>query len=182
MLGHHEYKGLWWTPGNEDGKLTGDLTVRKGSAELEVIGDFGRELLAETARVKSYSSNLADQPRVLGVSVEGKPITLEMVSERGHSVNLPGLPISKYRAGVALIGKHFEEGESVAFVKSQSQRPISTRGPGCLASTRASASKNSTIPGLMHSRLSTFATRRQMRFGYLSLAIWPQPSPINCAP
>jgi hypothetical protein len=115
MLEHEMYKGLWWIPENEDGKLTGDLTVRKGKAELEVIGDFGRELLAETARVKSYSPNLADQPRVLGISVDGKPITLEMVSERGHSVNLPGLPISKYGAGVALIGKHFEKGESVTF-------------------------------------------------------------------
>jgi ApeA-like protein len=50
----HEYKGLWWLPSDETEKLSGTLTVTKGEAELELIGHFGHELLAETERERTY--------------------------------------------------------------------------------------------------------------------------------
>lgn len=115
MLGHHEYKGLWWSPHEEEKKLGGTLSVNKGKAELEVIGDFGRELLSENPKEKSYSLNLADRPRIIGVSTDGKPITLEHLSERGHTMHFPGLPTSRYGAAVSLVGKHFSPEEEVAF-------------------------------------------------------------------
>jgi len=137
MLELHEYKGLWWLPEDEDGKVAGDLSIAKGKAELEVIGDFGRELLSQTAREKSYSGDLADQPRVLGVSADGKPVTLETVSERGHTVNFPGLPVSRYGAGVTLVGKHFGQGEKITFDE------IAIRATDLNAWTRVSGFKTS---------------------------------------
>jgi len=54
-----EFKGLWWLPTRADERLAGTLTITKGGASLEVIGDFGHQLL----------------------STDGKGITLE-----GHQV------------------------------------------------------------------------------------------------
>jgi hypothetical protein len=70
-------KGLWWLPSDDAEKLPGTLTVTKGAAALELIGHFGHELLSETQTEKIYSLDLAEQPRIVGMSTGGKPITLE---------------------------------------------------------------------------------------------------------
>jgi hypothetical protein len=111
----HEYKGLWWLPGDDDEALSGTAVIADGSAELEVVGDFGRALLSETAREKQYSLDLEDKPRVLGIAANGKEITLEGLAERGHTVHLPGLATARYQADVAVVGKHFPASEEITF-------------------------------------------------------------------
>lgn len=116
MLETHEYMGVWWLPGQtENESLTGTVSVVAGKTELEVMGSFGRELLSETARSRQYSLSLEDKARVLGISTDGKKVTLEDLSERGSTVNLPGIETARYGAAAALVGKHFSAEEDVAF-------------------------------------------------------------------
>lgn len=111
----HEYKGLWWLPKDETEKLSGTLTVTKGRAALELIGHFGHELLSETEREKTYSLDLAEQPRIVGLSTNGKPITLEGHQAAPHTVSFPGIATATYMRNVALIGKQFADEEDIGF-------------------------------------------------------------------
>ncbi len=115
MVEAHEYKGLWWLPSDETEKLSGTLIVTKGEAALELIGHFGHELLSETKREKTYSLDLAEQPRIVGLSTSGKPITLEGHRVANHAESFPGIPIATYKRNVALIGKQFADGEDIGF-------------------------------------------------------------------
>ena len=114
MLDTHEFKGRWFLPNPEAKALPGTLTVERGGADLELMGDFGHELLSETTREKTYSLDPSDQLRVLGSSSDGKDITLEKVSSRGYRVSIPGGPIAHYTARAILVGKHFAEGDPIA--------------------------------------------------------------------
>lgn len=111
----HEYKGLWWLPSDEIEKLSGTLTVTNGEGALELIGHFGHELLSETAREKTYSLDLEEQPRIVGLSTDGKPITLEGDRAFPHTESFPGVPTVTYKRNVTLVGKHFADGEEIGF-------------------------------------------------------------------
>lgn len=115
MVATHEYRGLWWLPSDDAEKLPGTLTVIKGAAALELIGHFGHELLSETEREKTYSLHLAEQPRIVGMSTGGKPITLEGHRAAPHTVSLPGIATATYERNVTLIGKQFADGEDIVF-------------------------------------------------------------------
>jgi hypothetical protein len=115
VLDTREYKGLWWLPGDESERLAGTLTITNGEAALELLGHFGRELLSETERERAYSLELADQPRIVGLSTDGKAITLEGDRGAPFTENIPGIPISTYRRNVTLIGKRFADGEEIGF-------------------------------------------------------------------
>jgi hypothetical protein len=115
VVGEHEYRGLWWVPGDGAEKLPGTLTVHKGEAALELIGTFGHQLLSEKATEKTYSHDLAERPRIVGMSTDGKPITLEGHRAAPHSMSFPGIPTSTYKRNVALIGKEFADGEEIGF-------------------------------------------------------------------
>jgi hypothetical protein len=109
----HEYRGLWWLPSDESQRLSGTLTVTKGGAALELIGHFGYELLSETETQNTYSLALAEQPRIVGLSTTGKPITLEGHRVANHRENFPGIPTAIYKRNVTLIGKQFAEAEEI---------------------------------------------------------------------
>jgi hypothetical protein len=111
----HEYKGLWWLPSDDAEKLPGTLTVTKGAAALELIGHLGHELLSETQTEKTYSLDLAEQPRIVGMSTGGKPITLEGHQAAPHTVSFPGIATATYKRNVTLIGKQFADGEDIGF-------------------------------------------------------------------
>lgn len=111
----HEHKGLWWLPTNESATLSGTLIITKGGAALELIGHFGHELLSETEGEKTYSLDLAEQPRIVGLSTDGKPITLEGHWAAPHTVSFPGIATATYKRNVTLIGKQFADGEDIGF-------------------------------------------------------------------
>ena len=107
--------GVWWLPSDESEERSGTLTVANGAAALELIGDFGHKLLSETARPKTYSLEPADQPRIVGLSSGGKPITLEGTRSGKHTQSFPGLATTIYNANVTLVGKQFADGEDIGF-------------------------------------------------------------------
>jgi hypothetical protein len=121
MVEIHEYRGLWWLPTddgkrpNEDNQLSGTLTVTKGRAALELLGHFGHEILYETETEKVGSGHLAEQPRILGLSNEGKRLTLEGHQSAPYTEHFPGIPTATYNRTVTLIGKHFAPREKILF-------------------------------------------------------------------
>jgi hypothetical protein len=115
MVETHEYRGLWWLPNDEEEQLSGTLTVTKGEASLELIGHFGHELLSETPTEKVFSHALAEHPRIVGMSTDGKSITLEGHRTASYTESFPGIPTGTYTRYVTLIGKQFADGEEIGF-------------------------------------------------------------------
>jgi hypothetical protein len=64
---------------------------------------------------KTYSLDLAEQPRIVGMSTGGKPITLEGHQAAPHTVSFPGIATATYKRNVTLIGKQFADGEDIGF-------------------------------------------------------------------
>jgi hypothetical protein len=52
----------------EDNRLSGTLEIADGRCELHLLGDFGREELDRTDRTVSWSLDLAEQERIVGVT------------------------------------------------------------------------------------------------------------------
>ena len=115
MIETHTCRGLWWTPSNPDAKLNGSLTITKGDARLDVVGDFGRELLSERDRQRTYSMSLADQPLLLGITTDGRSVTLVECTEVSGTAHFPGVATAIYRAAAAIFGHMFENDELVEF-------------------------------------------------------------------
>jgi hypothetical protein len=115
VIATHTYRGYWWLPEDEKTKLSGTLTITKGDAKLELLDNFGRRLISKAEKGEVYSFSLAEQPRILGVSTDGKPITLEGHLVASTNEHFPGIPTSTYSRSVAFIGAHFEADEEIGF-------------------------------------------------------------------
>jgi len=115
LVESHEFRGFWWLPGEEEERLTGTLAITNGASALDVVGDFGHRLLSETGREKSYSLDPAEQPRIVGISTDGREITLDRFIAAPGTISMPGIPTTTYRHSFALIGKQFDEDEEIGF-------------------------------------------------------------------
>jgi ApeA N-terminal domain 1 len=115
MLRRHEHKGPFWAPGDEENPMSGLLVIDKGNVTLDVVGDFGRELIATSARQRTYSLDLEQKARILGTSTDGKDITLDGVWDKSSASHFPGMATAEYRARAAIVGKHFTESEEIVF-------------------------------------------------------------------
>jgi ApeA N-terminal domain 1 len=111
----HEFRGFWWLPADEEKKLTGTLAINDGASALDVVGDFGHRLLSETSREKTYSLDPAEQTRIVGISTDGREITLDGFIAAPGMISMPGIPTATYRHDFALIGKQFDEDEEIGF-------------------------------------------------------------------
>jgi hypothetical protein len=108
MIETHEYAGLWWLPHNDARKFAGTLVVTRGKAKLEVLGAFADDQAP-------FEMSLAHVPRILGMSTNGKAITLERCVPTSRNLNFPGLMRTTFRAQAVLVGAWFSEGEEVTF-------------------------------------------------------------------
>lgn len=117
MIATHTYRGLWWLPAAADEQLSGTITITKGQAILELVGHFGRRLLSESETERAYSLDLADQKRILGLTTDGRDVTLVDCSEApvGKTISFPGIEVGAYRVGVAIIGHAFGDGDPIEF-------------------------------------------------------------------
>jgi hypothetical protein len=111
----HTYRGYWWLPENEKRKLFGTLTITEGDAKLQLLDHFGRRLISNTEKEEVFSFSLTERPRILGVSTDGKAITLEGGQVANSTESFPGIPTSTYAREVALIGAHFDADEEIGF-------------------------------------------------------------------
>jgi len=102
-----EYNGIWWLPENPDNKISGILKFHPvEGANLELIGSF--------KGTKDLNAFL--QPNIiLGVTSNGKIVTLYKCYEFKSHMSMPGFLSSSFIASVVFLGHHFEKEEDIIF-------------------------------------------------------------------
>lgn len=107
MIQNFKYTGIWFLPENEenaDTHTTGTLTFDINSkANLELLG------------VLKADDNLEQLELILGLTSDGKKITLYKSFEYSRTISFPGLETSKYQPNYVLIGHHFKKTEDLVF-------------------------------------------------------------------
>lgn len=103
------FSGLWWLYNNQDQAVAGVLTF---SAEegllLSLIGTFGSEEDLLSMKAEVY-------PIVVGITSNGKSVTLQNCSTKNFRMNSNGFPTETLRASVAFIGYAFNDTEDIKF-------------------------------------------------------------------
>lgn len=115
VIEEREFRGWWWLPERPADRLPGTLFVSRGEAELDLTGDFGREVIAESDGEIEMSFGLAGQARILGIDREGEAMTSEGHLSVSYSQHSAGVTIAKYRRRITLVGRHFASGERIRF-------------------------------------------------------------------
>lgn len=106
MQNPFELKGYWWLPGLEDNELPGTLSYsQEDGAFLELVGVFESKKIEPVPHL----------PIILGVTQQGKLITLYNCIINNWSYPLVGLGGGKYRAHFVFEGVHFEAEEKIKF-------------------------------------------------------------------
>jgi hypothetical protein len=107
MLEPREFRGFWWVPEEQDKKVAGTLTFAQGRVRLELLGVLGA--WADDFQMPG------PLPRILGLSSDGKELTLERCRPAGHRVSTTGLTTSAFRPNLILVGAWYEQDEEVRF-------------------------------------------------------------------
>jgi hypothetical protein len=123
MVETRDYEGYLWLP--KDGgeslpadaskRLAGKLTIERGRAELALLGNFGHKVFRKSDEQTVYSPLPSDVPRVLGLTSDGKRVTLDKCTVIASRMSWPGITTATYRADVALVGVWFLENEPIVF-------------------------------------------------------------------
>lgn len=101
------FQGYFWLPGNTVTKVPGHFHCSDdGTLRLDVLGELVESML---------DPDQAEVPRILGVSENGAPITLENCFFRKRNFNFPGLAKSSIHVNSALVGCHLDKDESANF-------------------------------------------------------------------
>jgi hypothetical protein len=104
-----QFQGIWFLPTQLEKYYSGTFTyTRNEGCYLEIIG--GYENLFEVLKSQGKYDI------ILGVTVEGKEITMVGCSRSFQKSNSNGVSVSKYLASYAFIGKHFDNIEGITFV------------------------------------------------------------------
>jgi len=101
-----DIKGYWWLPSLEENKLPGTLTFsQEDGAFLETVGVFSTEMTTQI-----------EQPIIiLGITQQGKPITLYKCFYNQWTYPLIGLGGGKYRVRFVFEGVQFDSEEKIKF-------------------------------------------------------------------
>lgn len=113
MIENYEYTGIWWLPSDDSNKLSGTLTINRGRAELQVLDSFGHARLNESETEAILGPFPSFVPRILGMTTNGKEITLEGCASGGSTMSFPGIPTTKYRPRAVFVGVWFTEDEQI---------------------------------------------------------------------
>lgn len=101
-------KGSWFFPDKQDQAQSGTFFYsREEGCYIEVIGEY------EDFYTSITSSRLHEI--ILGLTVDGKEITLVGCLKRNHRTNINGVTVSRYDANYAFIGKHYNNKECINF-------------------------------------------------------------------
>ena len=107
MIEEFEYDGIWWLPENPNNKVSGKLKFHpvKG-LKLQLIGSFKR---------LNNLNTFLQPPIILGITSNGKIITLYKCYESQSHMSMPGFLSSSFIASFAFLGCHFEKEEEIRF-------------------------------------------------------------------
>lgn len=102
------YDGIWWLPDKPELKVSGTLTFSPDEgATLDLIGSFRDPL---------DFKKLSQPDIILGISANGKQITLHRCIETNISASFPlGFQTSRFHAQMIFIGAHFQRFADIKF-------------------------------------------------------------------
>jgi hypothetical protein len=106
MLSSIEFKGYFWLPTNPEKRLPGLLKFDPENAiEVELWGQFHNY-----TNPSSMDNNI-----LLGISSDGKKITMLNCFEHSRGMSIPGFPVSAFSAIYMFVGEHFKSIEELQF-------------------------------------------------------------------
>jgi len=107
MIEEFEYDGIWWLPEKPSNKVSGKLKFHPVEGlKLQLIGSF-----KELKNLHTFLQPLI----ILGITSNGKIITLYKCYESRSHISMPGFLSSSFIASVAFLGCHFEKEEKIRF-------------------------------------------------------------------
>jgi hypothetical protein len=105
-----EFRGIWWLPDDPETQVAGILAFDPDEgASLELLGSFKKN-------VEDLGAYLGTK-LMLGLSSNGKAITLRDCFETRTTMGMPGMITSTFHADMVLVGAHFEKEADVSFDK-----------------------------------------------------------------
>lgn len=109
MVEEFEYKGVWWLPDKPEKRISGTLRfTHSEGAVLDLIGSL--------KDIQDMNKTLEPEI-ILGVSSNGKNISLHKCFETKSTLSFPGFQTSSFYANVVFIGAHFQKKEDIKFKK-----------------------------------------------------------------
>jgi len=107
LIEEFEYKGVWWLPDEPKKKISG--TLRFSPSEGAVL-----DLIGSLKDIQDTTKTLEPEI-ILGISSDGKNITLYKCFETKSSFSVPGFQTSSFYASLVFIGAHFQKSEDIKF-------------------------------------------------------------------
>jgi hypothetical protein len=102
-----EWNGIWWLPDRPQDEVSGNLRFNPAEkTTLELIGSFER---------RESLSSFSQPDIILGVTSDGKVVTLYKCYESQSRISVPGFVRSSFIVSVIFLGHHFEKKEEVRF-------------------------------------------------------------------
>lgn len=107
MAKEFEYKGLWWLPESKERTIPGTLRFNPEDGPiLELIGSFHD--------IPELSAKPPPEI-VLGITSNGKKITLYGYQGKSDQISWPGLTTTTMKPRVMFVGYHFAKKEEISF-------------------------------------------------------------------
>ncbi|HEV2864233.1 MAG TPA: HEPN domain-containing protein [Pyrinomonadaceae bacterium] len=109
-----EHSGKWWLPSNPEHAVSGTLTFsNQDGAELRLIGSL--------EAFDTFNTELKTYPIILGLSVDGKLITLNGCMSADTRMTIPGFVSQAYRIDLCFIGGHISDESQLRFKRLELQ-------------------------------------------------------------
>jgi len=102
-----EYNGIWWLPENPKNQISGTLKFnQRENTILELIGSF---------KEAKDINEIPELNIILGITSNGKIITLYKCYESNFHVSMPGFFSSSFIVSIIFQGYHFKKEDDIKF-------------------------------------------------------------------
>jgi hypothetical protein len=99
----NKIQGVWWLPETPEKEVPGTLSFSPGERIiLELMGN-----LSSTDDRNLISQDFMNPSIIHGISVQGKPITLQKCMQTGRKNSSEGISTTTFLSHLAFVGVHF---------------------------------------------------------------------------
>ncbi len=102
-----DYSGIWWLPSHPENQISGRL-------KFDPVKEISLDLIGSFHELK-YLGNIREEEIILGLTSNGKLVTLYKCFETSKSISFPGFAHSAYHAQFVFVGHHFNKSEEFLF-------------------------------------------------------------------
>ena len=114
----NEYTGYWWLPSLPDNQITGTIKItNENKITLELLGVLQKSGERLNIFANEFLNNKSHEI-ILGLTIDGKLITICQANCCNSNYNFSGWSSEKYNIAYFLIGVHFSKLEEMKFFKA----------------------------------------------------------------